>query len=195
MATPKFRKYNTTNYDVINDPDDFTAEIITDSAADELGMTPNNDYNNDAIADGDKYLDISGWKFLSDGVLADTEIKLNPGYYEGCTVDFDITLIDDYGDRHRLSDFYGDVDGLAEEYIDALGEYICNNWPEHKGTWALIRKSACRRLVEGLNRIAGELDAFCEKMADDTLRCVCIFSNGEAVYQRCDTAKAAANAI
>ena len=56
MATPNFRKYNTTNYDVINDPDDFTAEIITDSAADELGMTPNNDYNNDAIADGDKYL-------------------------------------------------------------------------------------------------------------------------------------------
>ena len=102
------------------------------------------------------------------------------GYYDGAALDWDIKC-----DAGSLAeDFRGDLDELAAAIVDDLiADYrYFSGW--NNGLVAIFRPRIQKALETALNAIQKQADALCSWGCDIKLRCVGVFSNGEAVYRR-----------
>lgn len=102
------------------------------------------------------------------------------GYYSGAALDWDIKI----AGYSLAEDFNGDRDELAAAVVGDLLEdpAYYDGW--NRGLVAIHRPRLVRELSAAIDRAAREADALCSWACDLKLRCIGVFSNGEAIYRR-----------
>ena len=104
-------------------------------------------------------------------------ITINPGHYEGYTIDWNIRA-----DGELLTD-WNDLEDMAEYITEGL------TWNWNPGLRKMNFAKVQRRVVAAIERMADKLDDFCQKACGHVLVCAGRFSNGEAVYVPADSLK------
>lgn len=99
------------------------------------------------------------------------ELCFTPGYYEGGTLDYDITI--GCGSRiWRLSD-YDSAEDMAEEMADTIKEWWGEAYADYNSDW----------ILPALLDAEEDCEHMCEDLCDTPLECAARFSNGETIYR------------
>lgn len=99
------------------------------------------------------------------------ELCFTPGYYEGGTLDYDITM----GTSMyiwRLSE-YDSVEDMAEDIANTIKEWWGDEYSDYNADW----------ILDALLVAEEECEYMCEQMCTTTLECVATASNGESCFR------------
>lgn len=134
-----------------------------------------NDRSRPGLAVLEKYFQAGG------GIDVRAQIIRRSGYYSGACLDWEIKV-----EGYSLTwDCHGDLDELVAAVVDDViipeREYY-DGW--NKGLCAIHRPRLIRELSAAVERAGREADALCACGCDIKLRCLGVFSNGEAFYCR-----------
>lgn len=183
MSTPNFDCKNTSKIYAIENNEEFaqydcqeSLECLGWKPCDEYDRTSNRSYPASIIAEKTKCIIVAG---ASIDITA--KAKIVSGYWSGACFDFDCELSVYDRDGYEVSD-YDDIDSI-NKYLDA-DEIIKDNWTGNKG----LSKIHAGRIYEAMQKTINELQEEAEKAfaecCSDSLVCVGVFSNGEALYTR-----------
>lgn len=115
------------------------------------------------------------------GHLYDLTAKIvwRSGYYSGAILDYEI-----FGGSYvgKMSD-YRDSDDFALDVIDDIIDDCSNYYGWNPGVCAALRPKVEKAVEDAFNAIAKDSENVCQALADSSLVCVGIFSNGEAIYK------------
>lgn len=107
-------------------------------------------------------------------IMADLEVTLNHGYYEGHNLDWEIRF-----EGFRYSD-YEDMDDFLEDFRDEYLSYVNLN----EGMAEIQWPNFCKRFKSWIQKCIIECEKKCREMCDEVYHCIGVFSNGEAIYER-----------
>lgn len=93
-------------------------------------------------------------------------VKLNPGYYEGATLDYDIQIMIDGYEYEDIDD----VD-ISHSYMNA-------------GLQAIMLPKIRRWMLTSLDDMREKLEGVFDQCSDHVLVRTATFSNGEAIYEK-----------
>lgn len=95
-------------------------------------------------------------------IMADLEVTLNHGYYEGHNLDWEIRI-----EGCKYSDYESMDDFLEEHFSD---EELTEVFRKRFKSW--------------IQKCIIECEKKCREMCDEVYHCIGVFSNGEAIYER-----------
>ncbi len=186
MGAPNFASLeNASCYYVIDSSDDYILEDVINSVAYEIAEAARRngwkwwdfeetiDYNRSygAISFGSL---VATLNFL--GVEVDVEVKpyYRSGYYEGCNLDYTVTISTDNYDSDDLADV---VELIEDELFGTDDDYLL---PELKKRENGIKE----KVYETYKKMSEAVEAAFAKYTDN-YRLVAVASNGEAFYEQC----------
>lgn len=181
MGTCNFHKTNASKYFVvlmpyededegvttIRQPEEMDVEFLQDCLRERLKeLADKSDFDFYKSEFGEIYQTIT---FMGIDTQIELEVKLNHGYYEGAVLDYNIVLR---------------VDGTDVDDLECATDYWLNLLEDdQKGLSIANRGRFERKLQNALDNMTTELETVFASIAEHTLKCVGVFSNGEAVYQ------------
>ena len=183
MSTPNFYCKNTSKIYAIESNEDYATidcqSILEDSnweSCDEYDRECNNSYPASIIAEKTKSLYIGG---TSIDITA--KAKTVSGYYSGSCFDFDceMTVYDMEG--HEIA-YYEELDDIYQ-LVDTAA-IVSDNWTGNKGLSKIHAQRINEAMHQAINTLQEEAEKAFAASCDDELVCVCVFSNGEAIYKR-----------
>lgn len=124
-----------------------------------------------AIATQDFWLEVAGVQFCVEGC-----ITINPGYYAGATLDWDL--------------YSGEAGAALErskympEYCESLADEVLWESDWNEGLKVANRGRVVARIRRELERVADILDNFCREACHGVYTLAYLFSNGEAGYTK-----------
>lgn len=113
-----------------------------------------------------------GFEFHGLPVGADVEIFVNPGYYEGANIDYEIMF-----EGYKLSD-YECIDDLLFDFRDYYEDVVELN----PGMAVIQWRTFCNRFRKFAESVIGKVEDYCRESCDQVLKVAGVFSNGAAVY-------------
>lgn len=158
----------------VEDDTEFLLEDIVECAK-EWGWKP-----------GDKDFLVKKWEDVDlmlghINIEIQTEIEVNPGYYEACNLDWDIRLhIPGTGYDVHLSDFYN-IEDLGDDIYDAFSWYE-DVWNE--GIKKMQKKNIVKKALDRIREVGLAADEFCKKVCTGVYGVYAHFSNGETWYAK-----------
>ena len=185
MATPNFHKAMSSNYHVIESEDNIDLYDLREQVLECDGFGPSSVHRTrwgDFVL-GEKETVARYGKRCTFDLSLTTLVSLNAGHYCGANVDYELHAHVDGGSDFILSTF-----DTLEDAVDALIEDAFDNadydmvW-YNKGLQKTHEESIRKLYTEAIEKAMEEGEKICESMAETHLRCVGVFSNGEAVYE------------
>jgi hypothetical protein len=214
MGCPNFKRFNASNYYVINDTyeGDNGENVLKDEWDYECDFEFVRDYAKSIDGTFGQPTNDNRWKnklggetiALSDAETTEfgnsrpsfltfqitDEIIAVGGYYSGATLDYDIELVNyNNGDKYLLSEFV-DTEPMVDMIMDDLCDLVdweCAEWG--KGTWEIQKKNVRKYLEREIQRHIDKLEDICKNTCEEVLVCGGVFSNGEAIYYKADSLK------
>ena len=110
------------------------------------------------------------------------KIIVRPGYYEGATLDWDFEAVG-WNERFCMND-YDDLEAIASDIFEDW-DYceLGSDW--NAGIKKMQAKNIRKKIDEALEGVVNYLEEICAYLVGDNIyQRVCVFSNGEAVYQK-----------
>lgn len=195
MSTPNFSKFNTTNYCVLlneNHCDDY--EFMVDdlvNCAEDKGFDRTSDYGRSTKMS--VFAERGGYENKYNTELTEiemtTQLGVISGYYTDATLDFEVVIRPTIsGYNYRLSDF-GSIFEMVESILsdmeaEVLYQQGYDGW--NVGIWKMNKKHVETWLINLITKECDACDKYCEENCDTILKCMGVFSNGEAVYCRAE---------
>ena len=184
MATPNYHKAMTKQYHVIESEDvnvyDLYEQIMECDGFEQSNV--HRTRRGDVVL-GEKETVARYGKRCTFDLTLTMLVSVNSGYYCGANMDYELYAHIDGGSDFILSTFdtiEDAVDALMEEAFDnADYDYVWFN----KGLQKTHEESIRKMYTEAIEKAMEEGEKICESMADTHLRCIGVFSNGEAVYE------------
>ena len=195
MSTPNFSKYNTTNYCVLLDENHCdNYDIMMDDlgyCAEDKGFNCTSDYVSSMKMS--VFAERNGYENKYNTELTEIEMTAQlgviGGYYAEATIDFDIILTPTIsGYKYRLSDFGSIFEMIDSILSDMEAEVLYRQGYEswNVGIWKMNKENVRTWLLNTIMKEYDKCNDFCKKHCDIILKCVGVFSNGEAVYRRAE---------
>ena len=210
MSTPNFALQNASRYFVFGTPQYYTQEDIDANELDQdlLGhydeiRTEDNYYNDKGNAayelkakgwhdieeyDGDRYYPTTLFSektktiWLNGQTSVDVTIQAGctSGYYQAANFDWFVKI-----------KFDGMIDGYNETFEydpDELEPYdvIRDNWYDNAGLSKIHAAHIIRKIGAIIDELKNEAELAFSKCCDEEMYRACLFSNGEAIYNRTD---------
>lgn len=211
MSTPNFSLRNANGYYVIGQPVYYTQEYVKKCGLDENLV---GEFDEDgtqiafdiALADCQCLLEARGWEKDDERIYGDRyypsksiaeksvefefcgvwhRITVNAivrsGYYSGSNLDWIAKLDIATRETSYWSEQYSydlEVDYYPTDYI------VSDNWCGNIGLSKIHAKRLIGRIDAELKKITGECEQVFALCCDEKLVRVCVFSNGEALYER-----------
>ena len=207
MSTPNFALKNASRYFVLGMPVYYTQEDIDENGLDQdlLGKYDELDTEANYYADKENVahaLKAKGWHdidecdgdrscptslfaektktilFGSTSVDITMQAGCTSGYYEGANFDWFSSV-----------KVCGLIEGWNEEFdyeADELEEYdvIRDNWYDNKGLSKIHAAHIIRKIQAIIDELKNEAELAFSMYCDEEIGLACIFSNGEAIYDR-----------
>ena len=183
MSASNFDCKNTSKIYAIKDNEEF-AQYDCQESLERLGWTPcdefdrtsNRSYPASIIAEKTKCIVVAG---VSIDITA--KAKIVSGYWEGACFDFDCELSVYDRDGYHVDD-YDEIDTI-NKYVES--ETIAkDNWTGSKGLSKIHAGRIYKAMQQAINELQEEAEKAFAECCSDVLACVCVFSNGEAIYKR-----------
>ena len=151
---------------------DFYQEYVVDQAIkkgfDSSSGHPagNRSYGGGAFAEKTIYID-----FCGESIPITIYLEIVSGYYSGASFDFSFKIDNEDYDLKDFGEY--DAEGILESYLY-----------DNLGLIAMQKKNLCKRINIELSRLSDEANLFFKEHCEIPLKCIGIFSNGEAIYEK-----------
>lgn len=209
MSTPNFALKNASRYFVFGMPQYYTQEDIDENELDQDLLGEFDEVGTEFHFDDDKQnvayeLKAKGWhdidecdgdrsypthlfsektktiSFGNTSVDITIQAGCTAGYYEAANFDWlaKVTVYRMTNGRYSVFDY--EFDGL--EACDV----IRNNWYDNKGLSKIHAAHVIRKIQAVIDELKNEAELAFSMYCDEEMGLACIFSNGEAIYDRTD---------
>lgn len=202
MSTPNFKKQNAKNYYVVEREDSWDYKMFEDDMpemakqidvfkANNCRIEPMDDYDHDMSYP--THYNTLVWDDIvksNVGATIKAQIGITSGYYQAANLDYNIIV---YCDATRDEFYLSDYDGNVEDMVESMLGYYKKNedwqWECRSITAGLFKMNKAKivkAFVKKIEDIVEGCEQLCKNACDEVYGCVGVFSNGEAIYEKCN---------
>lgn len=120
--------------------------------------------------------------FYNSDLSVDINITIlaRDGYYQGCNLDFELEVSNDYYDSYKLGDYESEddlIEAMADEFVEDCDVYNKGLRKCFEKRYKVFLESFIDEAIEYANNVL-------KNLCEEEYCCVGAFSNGEALYQK-----------